>query len=187
MANPAAGGATVKARKPASNNPNRKPRLVKVVVNIGVGEAGDRLGKAERVMELVTGIKPARTLSRVANRDWNLRVGMPIGVRVTLRDEEAAAFLKKALETRANRMPDYSFDDGGNLNFGVADYTEFAGQKYDPEIGIFGMDIAVVLERAGGRVRRRRIRPARIPTDHRVSRAEAMQFMRDNFAVEVVS
>jgi large subunit ribosomal protein L5 len=165
----------------------RKPRLVKVVVNIGVGEAGDKLTKAERVIEMVTGAKPARTLSRVTNRDWALREGMPIGVRVTLRDEAAAAFLKKALDTRGNRIPDYSFDQGGNLNFGVPDYTEFAGQKYDPEIGIFGMDIAVVFERAGGRVRTRRQRPARIPAKHRVTPAEAMAYMRENFNVEVVS
>ncbi|MFO1533900.1 MAG: 50S ribosomal protein L5, partial [Thermoplasmatota archaeon] len=63
----------------------RQARIEKVVVNIGVGEGGDKLLKAEKVMEMVTGAKPARTLSKVANRDWGLRVGGPIGVRVTLR------------------------------------------------------------------------------------------------------
>lgn len=167
-------------------NPMRQPRIHKVVVNIGVGEGGDKLQKAEKVMEMVTGAKPARTVSKVANRDWGLRVGGPIGVRVTLRDEAAEAFLRKALDIRQFKVPDYSFDDGGNLNFGVADYTDFPGMKYDPEIGIFGMDIAVVIERPGGRVRRRKVESRKIPREHKVTREEAMQLMKEKFNVEVI-
>ena len=174
------------ATKSATENPMRAPRIHKVVVNIGVGEGGDKLQKAEKVMEMVTGAKPARTLSKVANRDWGLRVGGPIGVRVTLRDEAAEAFLRKALDIRQFKVPDYSFDDGGNLNFGVADYTDFPGMKYDPEIGIFGMDIAVVIERPGGRVRRRKVESRKIPREHKVTREEAMQLMRTQFNVEVI-
>ena len=169
-----------------TENPMRAPRIHKVVVNIGVGEGGDKLVKAERVIEMVTGVKPARTLSKVANRDWGLRVGGPIGVRVTLRGEEADAFLRKALDIRQFKVPDYSFDDGGNLNFGVADYTDFPGMRYDPEIGIFGMDIAIVIERPGGRVRRRRLLARKIPKDHKVSRAEAQQLMKAKFNIEVI-
>jgi large subunit ribosomal protein L5 len=169
-----------------SQNVMRQPRIEKVVVNIGVGEGGDKLQKAEKVIEMVTGAKPSRTLSKVANRDWGLRVGGPIGVRVTLRGEAADAFLKSALDIRQFKVPDYSFDDGGNLNFGVADYTDFPGQKYDPEIGIFGMDIAIVIERPGGRVRRRRLEARKIPKEHKVSREEAMELMRTKFNVEVI-
>lgn len=164
----------------------RQPRIHKVVVNIGVGEGGDKLQKAEKVMEMVTGAKPARTLSKIANRDWGLRVGGPIGVRVTLRDEAAEAFVRKALDIRQFKVPDYSFDDGGNLNFGVADYTDFPGMKYDPEIGIFGMDIAIVIERPGGRVRRRKVASRKIPREHKVTREEAMDLMRTKFNVEVI-
>jgi large subunit ribosomal protein L5 len=170
----------------ATENPMRVPRIHKVVVNIGVGEGGEKLQKAERVIEMVTGIKPARTLSKVANRDWGLRVGGPIGVRVTLRGEEADAFLRKALDIRQFKVPDYSFDDGGNLNFGVADYTDFPGMRYDPEIGIFGMDVAVVIERPGGRVRRRRLLSRKVPKEHKVSRQEAQQLMKAKFNIEVI-
>jgi large subunit ribosomal protein L5 len=167
-------------------NPMRQARIEKVVVNIGVGEGGEKLQKAEKVMEMITGKKPARTLSKVANRDWNLRVGAPIGVRVTLRGEDAQAFIKKALDIRQFKVPDYSFDDGGNLNFGVPDYTDFPGQKYDPEIGIFGMDIAVVIARPGNRVKNRRLEKRRIPAEHKVTREEAMELMRTQFNVEVI-
>jgi len=168
------------------DNPMRAPRIMKVVVNIGVGEAGEKLQKAERVMEMVTGAKPARTVSKVTNRDWGLRLGMPIGVRVTLRGEDADAFLRKVLDIRQFKVPDYSFDDGGNLNFGVSDYTDFPGMRYDPEIGIFGMDIAVVIERPGGRVRRRRLESRKIPAEHKVSREEAMALMKAKFNIEVI-
>ena len=62
-------------------NPMLQPRIEKVVVNIGVGEGGDKLVKAEKVMQMITGKKPARTLSKVTNRDWGLREGSPIGGR----------------------------------------------------------------------------------------------------------
>ena len=167
-------------------NPMRVPRIAKVVVNIGVGEGGDKLQKAEKVMQMVTEGNPSRTLSKVTNRDWGLRKGAPIGVRVTLRGDAADAFIRKALDIRQFKVPDYSFDDGGNLNFGVSDYTDFPGMKYDPEIGIFGMDIAVVIERPGGRVRRRRLHSRRIPAGHKVTRAEAMALMKAKFNVEVI-
>ncbi len=167
-------------------NPMRAPRIVKVVVNVGVGEAGDRLGKAERVVEMVTKKKPSRTISRTTSREWNLREGMPIGVRVTLRGTSAEEFLKRAFWVRQGKIPDYSFDDYGNLNFGIADYTDFEGMKYDPEIGIFGMNVTIVIERAGGRVRSRRILRRKIPVHHRLTREEGMAFLTAKFGIEVI-
>ena len=168
------------------DNPMRVPRIEKVVVNIGVGEGGEKLQKAEKVMEMVTGVRPARTIATVSNRDWGLREGTPIGVRVTLRGDEAVAFVKKALDIRQFKVPDYSFDDGGNLNFGVADYTDFPGMKYDPEIGIFGMDIAIVIARPGNRVKNRRLEKRKVGKEHKVTREEAMALMTSQFNVEVI-
>ena len=164
----------------------RTPRLAKVVVNIGVGEAGDKLIKAEKVLSMVTGRKSSRTTSRTTNRDFAIREGMPIGCRVTLRGTDAEAFVQKTLAVREKKIPAYAFDDGGNLNLGVTDYTEYPGQKYDPEIGIFGMDIAIVLERPGNRVKRRRLLQRRVGRTHRLTRGEAIAFMREKFGVEVV-
>jgi large subunit ribosomal protein L5 len=58
--------------------------------------------------------------------------------------------------------------------------------KYDPEIGIFGMDISVVLRRAGNRITQRNLLKRRIPKGHRVARNEAIQYMKDNYEIEVV-
>ena len=158
----------------------------KVVVNIGVGEAGERLAKAEKVLEMVTKQKPVETLSKTVNRDLGIREGMPLGCKVTLRGDAAIDFVKQALSIREMRVPEYSFDQEGNMSFGISDYTDFEGMKYDPEIGIFGMDISVVLRRPGNRITQRALLKRRIPKSHRVDRAEAIQYMKDNFQIEVI-
>ena len=168
-------------------NPMSAPRIIKVTVNIGVGEGGQRLLLAERVLELVTGGTPVRTISKSTNRDIGTREGAPIGCKVTLRDQgRIESFLKDALWTRENTIHDWSFDAQGNLSFGVKDYTDFPQQKYDPEIGIFGMDINIVLERPGHRVSRRRRRSARVSHSHRVTREECMAFFRERYGVTIV-
>jgi len=169
-----------------STNPMRTISVEKVVVNIGVGEAGEKLLKAVKVLELVTGQKPVQTLSKSTIRDWGIRRSMPIGARVTLRGPRAEEFLRKALSIRSNRLAAYSFDPRGNFSFGVPDYTDFAGMKYDPEIGVFGMDVAVALQRPGYRISRRKIARRRIPKAHRISKDEGIEFVRSSFQVEVV-
>ena len=162
----------------------RDLHVEKVVVNIGVGEAGERLVKAEKVLEMVTGQKPVETISKTVNRDLGIRQGMPLGC--TLRGDVAEDFVRKALVIREMRVPVYSFDPEGNMSFGISDYTDFEGMKYDPEIGIFGMDISVVLRRPGNRITQRALLRRRVPKSHRVCRDEAIQFMKDKFEVEVV-
>ncbi len=164
----------------------RQVSVDKVVVNIGVGEAGERLVKAEKVLEMVTGQKPVETISKTVNRDLGIRVGMPLGCKVTLRGETAEDFVRRALSIREGRIPEYSFDKEGNMSFGISDYTDFDGMKYDPEIGIFGMDSSVVLKRPGKRVAVRPLLKRRIPKNHRVDRDEAIQFMKDRFDVQVI-
>lgn len=168
-------------------NPMRALRIDKITVNIGVGEAGEKLVKAQKVLEMVTSQKSLQTISKTVNRDLGIRVGMPLGCKVTLRGEPAEDFLRRALNIRENKVYAYSFDKEGNMSFGISDYTDFEGMKYDPEIGIFGMDVNVVMKRAGGyRVTRRALLSRRIPGDHRVQRDEAIRFMQDNYKVEVV-
>jgi large subunit ribosomal protein L5 len=161
-------------------------RIEKTVVNIGVGEAGERLLKAQKVLEMLTNQKPVETLSKTTNKDLGIRKGMPIGCKVTLRGEKAQDFLKRALWVKNNRLAGYNFDPEGNFSFGVPDYTEFEGMRYDPEIGIFGMDVSVSLKRPGYRVAKRRRKTSKLPVRHRVTRDEGIHFMQDIFGIEVV-
>ena len=167
-------------------NVMRDPRIEKVVVNIGVGEAGEKLIKAEKVLQLITDRKPVRTVSKTINKDWGIKKGMPIGCKVTLRGEKAEKFLKDAFWIRDNKIPDYSFDDNGNLSFGIPDYTDFPGMKYDPKIGILGMDVCVSVSRAGVRVKNRKRCAHKIPNKHRMTYEETTAFVKSRFGVEVV-
>lgn len=180
----------VKTSKPKMSAEQKKalfsPKIEKVTVNIGVGEAGERLKKAETVITSITGHKPVETLSKTTSKDWGLRKRMPIGCKVTLRSSDADEFLKAALATRENKIADYAFDDEGNLAFGIPDHTLFKSQKYDPKIGIFGMDICITMKKDGYRIKRRRIATRKVPHRHRVNKEESIQFFSKAFNVEVV-
>ncbi len=167
-------------------NSMRELHIEKVTVNIGVGEAGERLSKAQKVLKAVTGQTPVQTISKAINRDLGIRIGMPLGCKVTLRGDLAEDFLRRALSIREQRVYEYSFDKEGNMSFGISDYTDFDGMKYDPDIGIFGMDVNVVLRRKGSRIARRALLRRKAPKSHRVDRSEAIEFMKEKYEVEVV-
>ena len=171
-----------------SQNTMKDIVIEKVVINIGVGEAGEKLSRAEKVLTLLTDQKPCQTISRTTNKDLGIRDGMAIGCKVTLRNTDAPEFLKKALWVKENKIYEYSFDPEGNFTFGISDYTDFKGMRYDPDIGIFGMDISVVLKRKGGkRVKYRRQAPGHIPHSHRITKGESIDYIQREFGIEVVS
>jgi large subunit ribosomal protein L5 len=175
-----------KEKAPPKQNPMTLPRIEKVTVNIGVGEAGERLEKAQSVLEDITHHSAFQTLSKTTNKDLALRKRMPIGCKVTLRGDDASSFLKNAFETRENRIADYAFDDQGNMSFGIPDHTLFKDQKYNPDIGIFGMDVCITMEKPGYRIKRRRIQRRKIHQKHKVKKGETIAFFTQSFNLEVV-
>ncbi len=164
-------------------HPLRAVRVIKIVVNSGVGESGEPRTKAEKVLQMVTRQKPIATRAKSTNRDFGIREGQEIGAKVTLRGAAAKEFLQRALEARDRQLDPESIDRRGSFSFGIADYTDFAGMKYDPEIGVRGMDIAVELGRPGWRVRDRKFHRRPLPKAVRVSRDEAREFLRSTFNV----
>ncbi len=170
-----------------SRNPMLKPYLAKVTVNISVGAATDRLGKAIQVLEELTGQKPVPRRAKRTIKDFGIRKGENIAAKVTLRKEKAIEFLKKALEAIGYRIKASSFDENGNVSFGIREHIMIPGVKYDPEIGVFGMDVAITIERPGYRIiRRRRCKKKHIPRRHRVTREEAMVYLHKEFGVEII-
>jgi large subunit ribosomal protein L5 len=164
----------------------RRIILDKVTVNIGLGESGERLQKAYQLLQDLTGAKPVYTKARKSIREFGVRKGAPIGVKVTLRGEKAVEFLKKALAAVNYRIKASSFDDYGNVGFGITEHVLIPGTRYDPEVGIFGMDVVITLIRPGYRVMRRRRKYTRIPKRHRVTKEEAMEFLKQNFNVAII-
>ncbi|MHC1567119.1 MAG: 50S ribosomal protein L5 [Candidatus Syntropharchaeia archaeon] len=167
-------------------NHMREVRLDKVVVNMGVGESGQRLINAERVLETVTGQKPVRTISKKTRQPFGIKKGEPIGCKVTLRGERGEEFLRKAFKINQNAMSLYGFDESGSFSFGIEEHTDFPGMSYDPEVGIFGMDVSVTLCRPGYRIKRRKVGRKKIPNSHRVKREDAIRFVQEKFGVRIV-
>jgi large subunit ribosomal protein L5 len=174
------------ATAPVASNPHRAIRVIKIVVNAGVGESGENRTKAERVLQMITRQKPVATRSHSTNRDFGIRKGQEIGAKVTLRGAAAVDFLGRAFEARDRQLDVDSIDRNGNFSFGIADYTDFTGMKYDPQIGIHGMDIAVELGRTGYRVRSRRLCSRPIPRTLRSTPGETRTFLETTFQVKVL-
>ncbi len=161
----------------------RTPQIEKVVVHMGVGEGGRTLADAEDILETVTGQQSVRTLAKRTVQEFNIRQGDPIGAKVTLRGEEAHEFLETALELTT--LSASQFDDTGNFSFGVADHTDFPSQEYDPQIGIYGLDVTVNIVRPGYRVAKRNKATGEIPNRHRMTPEDAIAFLEDAFDIEV--
>ena len=178
--------APVGTKKDKRSNAMRRPYLHMIVINIGVGESGARLQKAQKVLKILTGSEGTQTLSRETNREFGIRERQAIGCKVTLRGSPAREFLKRALWVKSNRITPYSFDAEGNFHFGIPDYTGFEGIRYEPDIGIFGLNVVGVLRRKGARVRYRAVMAKKPPKSHRVSKPEAIRFLREEFSAEVV-
>ncbi len=167
-------------------NPMRELYVDKVVVHMGVGEAGEKLVKAENIMTEITGQSPIRAFAKRTQPAFGIRKGQPIGCRVTLRGDRAQTFVQTALEIVENTISGTQFDATGNFSFGIEEHTDFPGQSYDPMIGIYGMDVSVVLERKGIRIARRALQEKKLPTKQRVTKDDAVAYMKEAFNVEVL-
>ncbi len=166
--------------------PMLKPKIEKVVVNLNVGKSGEPLDKASRVLQEITGQTPVKKKARSTIRDFGIREGEPIAAVVTLRKQKAIDFLKKVLPVVDNKISRSSFDKQGNFAFGIKEHIEIAGVKYDPDVGIFGMDICVTMVRPGYRVKSRRRQNARIGRKHVLTPEESVVFAKQMLGVEIV-
>ncbi|AKG38045.1 MAG: 50S ribosomal protein L5 [Infirmifilum sp.] len=169
-----------------TGHPMRRIFIAKVVVNIGVGEGGERLAKAAKLLEELTGQKPSLRRARKSIKDFGVRKGENIAAMVTLRGEKAISFLKKAFAAVENRISESSIDRHGNFAFGVREHILVPGVKYDPEVGIFGFDVIVGMERPGYRVKRRRRKKSKIGRNHYVTKEETIAFLEKVLGVQVI-
>ena len=169
-----------------AENVMRTPMVDKVVVHMCVGESGQPLVNGEMILEQITGQKPVRSSAKKTLPNFGIKKGEPIATRVTLRGERAMDFLRRALDIVEKKISKSSFDVSGNFSFGIEEHTDFPKMAYDPNIGIYGMDIVVCISRAGYRVARRRKQRADIGHSHKLMAEESMQFVSDAFGVEAV-
>jgi large subunit ribosomal protein L5 len=156
------------------------------VFNISVGKSGEPLEKATNVLKEITGQTPCKRKAKNSIRDFGIRKGESIACIVTLREEKAVEFLKKALSVVDNKIQGRSFDAQGNFSFGIKEHIELPGVRYDPDVGIFGMDVCVSVTRPGYRVKNRRNARSKIGLKHVLTPEEAKIFVKDTLGVEFV-
>ena len=136
-------------------NPHEIPRLVKIVLNVGMGDAPKNpkaLDAAVAELAAVTGQRPVVTRAKKAIANFNLRAGLPIGCAVTLRGSRMYEFLDRFISVAVPRMRDFrglptrSFDGRGNYTLGIKEQMVFPEIDYDKVEQIHGMDITFVTD-----------------------------------------
>jgi large subunit ribosomal protein L5 len=163
----------------------KRIRVDKVVINIGVGRSGEPIDKARNALLELTGQQPAVRGAKKTVRDFGIHKGEPIGVIVTLRREPAIDFLKRIMAAKRNILKFSSFDIYGNISVGIHEHIDIPGTKYNPEIGIFGMDVNIALTRPGYRIAKKSRNSAKIGKTHRINREEAIEFFKQEYGVGV--
>ena len=156
----------------------------KVVINIGVGKSGDPVEKAKNALSELTGKTPSVRGAKKSVRDFGIHKGEPIGAMVTMRRTDATNFLRRIMESKGNVIKNSSFDNNGNISFGIHEHIDIPGTKYNPDIGIFGMDVCAALTRPGYRISKRR-NPSKIGKNHKITKDESIEFFKTQFGVEV--
>ena len=129
------------------------PKIVKVVLNMGVGEASHNSKLAEAIVEQLTKIAGQKALATKAKKSiasYKLREGMPVGAMVTLRGEKMYDFLQKLIHVVLPRIRDFrgvsakSFDGRGNYTLGLKEQTLFPEIKYDEVDATHGMNVSII-------------------------------------------
>jgi len=134
-------------------NTMRTPRLQKIVLNMGLGDAKDNKTSMKQAIEelaLISGQKPVLTKSKKAISNFKIRIGDPVGVRVTLRKKSMYEFFDRFISITSPRIRDFrgfsstGFDGNGNYNFGIDEQIIFPEVDYDKVHQIRGMNISIV-------------------------------------------
>ncbi|MCD6402953.1 MAG: 50S ribosomal protein L5 [Candidatus Aenigmarchaeota archaeon] len=166
-------------------NPMREIRIEKVTINIGCGSDREKLERAEKLLQRLTNRKVVITKTH-KRTTFGMARNRPIGVKVTLRGKEAEDFLKKTLDAVDFQLKESQFDEFGNFSIGIKEYIDLPGVKYDPEIGILGMNVCITLERPGYRVKRRKLKKSKVGKKHRITKEEAIEWVKEKFGVKIV-
>lgn len=174
-----------KAKQESKNNAMRKIRVEKLTLNIGAGKDPVVLNKGIKLIKNITGINPVKTFTKKRIPNWGLRPGLPIGCKVTLRGKKAVELISRLLDAKSNTLQESYFDENGSISFGITEYIDIKGVKYDPEIGIMGLQACMTLERPGFRVKKRRIKRKGISKSHRITKEDAIEFMKSEFKIKI--
>merc|ERR1712171_22213 len=165
------------------DNVMRKVQCDKLIINIAVGESGDRLTKAVRVLNQLSDQTPVENKARYTVRTFGIRRNEKIATHVTIRGEKAMDLIERGLKITDYEISQRHFSQTGNFGFGVNEHIDL-GLKYDPGTGIYGMDFFIVLCGPGFRVSRKKRKNGRVGLNHKITKAEAIEWVRTKFQAD---
>ncbi len=171
-------------QKLKTENAMRKIKIEKVVLSCGA--TGQDLEKARKLLELLSK-KKAQIIAAGPKRRipaFNVKPGLELGARVTLRGKEAIEILKQLLGAIDNGLDEDQIAENA-FSFGIKEYIEIPGIEYQREIGIRGLNVTVVFIRPGFRVKRKKIKSSKIPRKQIITPEEIIRFMEDNFKTKI--
>lgn len=163
-------------------NPMREIKLEKVILNIG--GVAEKLDKGVILLEKISGKKAVKVKAIKRIPTWNVRPGLEVGTKVTLRGKEALEMIKKLLPAIDNTLKEKQIQDNC-FSFGIHEYIEIPGVEYIREVGIIGFEVTVVFSRAGKSVEKKKIKKgkARRLT---VTRKEIEDYLITKFNTEIL-
>lgn len=164
--------------KTSNENPSRKIKIEKIVLSCGATDK--ELEKAKKLLELLSGMKAQVLISRKRIPNFEVRPGLEVGTRVTLRGEKALQLLKRLLGALNNSLFISQVSEN-HFSFGIKEYIEIPGAEYKRDIGIRGLNVTVDFVRHGVRVKRKKIKAGKLPKKQHVAKEEIIKFMEDNF------
>jgi large subunit ribosomal protein L5 len=164
-------------------NAMQKIRIEKITLNIGSGKEQSKLEKGMKLIKHLTGSDPVKTITKKRIPNWGLRPGLPIGCKLTIRNGQKVELIGRLLKAKNNKLSANNFDENGSVSFGIHEYIDIPGVSYNPEVGIMGFQACITLSRPGFRIKMRRLKKSSVPKRHRISKDEAMQFMKNEFGV----
>lgn len=160
----------------------RKIKIEKIVLS--VGGIGEHLEKGFKIIEILTGKKPAKMRTKKRIPSLEIRPNLEVGAVSTIR-KNLEEFLKKMLAAIDNNLKKSQISEN-NFSFGIKEYLEIPGIEYQREIGIVGLDVTVVFKRAGRRVRLKKIKKGKISRRQKITKEEIIKFMEENFQTKFV-
>ena len=162
------------------DNVMRNIDIEKLVINCSVGEPGDKLTKAAKVLKDLSGQEPVMNKARITIRSFSVRRGEKIACHVTIRGDKARDLLERGLKVKEYELPKGCFSENGNFGFGIQEHIDL-GLRYDPYTGIYGMDFYVVLRRPGQRVAKRKRARSVVGNSQRITQEDAQEWFKRTY------